>query len=307
MPLAVHAALILVQMLFVTLAIAGRFVLPEFPATVLIVFRVVGAGVLLAALNWARGGAWAKSWRDLAGMAVLGLFGITLNQSLFIFGLSHSTAINATILITMTPVFTVVGSMLIGRERASGMKLAGIGLAFAGTVYLIGPDRVSLAPGVTYGNVLIVLGMLCYATYFLAARRMLDRYDALSLTTHVMLTSALTVLPLGLPALRAMPFASVRPIIWFWVAWIVVGPTLFSYLLNVWALRRVSSNAVAVYIYLQPVLTAAVAPLVLRGETLSLRTVVAGAMIFAGVLVVLRSERGSAARERRSLRISTES
>jgi drug/metabolite transporter (DMT)-like permease len=287
----VHAALIAVQVLFASLAIVGRFVLPEFPAGALVMIRVLGAGLILLTVNLLRGGERVRDRRDLLELAGLGLLGITLNQSLFVFGLKHTTAINATILVTMVPVFTLVGAVLLGRERASKRKLGGVALAGTGAVWLIGPDRITLAPDVAFGNLLILIGMVCYAAYFLLAQRQLRKHDALTVTTYVMLTSIVTVAPVGLPALLRLDPSGIRPAIWLGVAWIVVGPTVFTYLLNIWALRRVSSSVVAVYIYLQPLLTAAVAPMLLTGESLTARTTAAGLLIFSGVSFVLAAER----------------
>jgi drug/metabolite transporter (DMT)-like permease len=70
-----------------------------------------------------------------------------------------------------------------------------------------------------------------------------------------------------------------------------VFPTIIAYFLNIWALRRASSNVVAVYVYLQPVLTALVAPLLLEGEGLTTRAGLAGILIFAGVGMVIMAER----------------
>lgn len=286
----VHLALILVQVLFAGLAIAGRFVLPEFPAGLLVTVRVIGAAGVLLTWNVLRGGRWITDRRDLAHVTMLGLLGIAANQSLFLFGLKHTTAINATILVTTVPVFTVLGSVLIGREPPSPMKFGGIALAALGTIYLIGPDRISLAPDVALGNLLIVLGMICYAAYFLFSKPLLARHDSITVSAYVMATALLGVLPLGATALRGTDLGAVRPVIWLWVAFIVVGPTIFTYLLNIWALRRASSNLVAVYIYLQPVLTAAVAPLLLDGERLTTRAALAGLAIFAGLALVIVAE-----------------
>ncbi|HEY3011373.1 MAG TPA: DMT family transporter, partial [Gemmatimonadales bacterium] len=155
-----------VQLLFASLAIAGRFVLPHFPAGPLVCFRVLGATAVLLLVN-AGTGRWIRDPGDLLRLAVLGMLGIAANQTLFLYGLQHTTAINATILVTTVPVFTVLGSVLTGREPASALKFAGVVLAGIGAVYLIGPDRISLAPDVALGNAFIVLGMICYAAYFL--------------------------------------------------------------------------------------------------------------------------------------------
>jgi drug/metabolite transporter (DMT)-like permease len=287
----VHLALVVVQLLFASLAIAGRFVLPHFPAGALVTVRVLGATLVLLALNSLVGGRWVRDPRDLLQLAILGMLGIAANQTLFLYGLKHTTAINATILVTTVPVFTVLGSVLIGREPPSVLKFAGIGLAGMGAIYLIGPDRISLTPDVALGNALIVLGMVCYATYFLYSKPMLQRYGSLTVSFYVMFFASFGVLPFGLAAVQDMKLTGISGVVWLWVAYIVVFPTIFTYLLNLWALRRVSSNLVAVYIYLQPLFTAAVAPLVLRGEQLTARAAAAGLAIFAGLALVILAER----------------
>lgn len=280
----------MVQLLFASLAIAGRFVLPHFPAGALVCFRVLGATLVLFLLNAAVKGPWIRDRRDLFRLAVLGMLGIAANQTLFLYGLQHTTAINATILVTTVPVFTVLGSVLTGREPASALKFSGIALAGLGTVYLIGPDRISLAPNLALGNALIVLGMICYAAYFLYSRSVVGRYGPVTVSFYVMLFACLGVLPFGLTTLYEIRLSEIDRPVWLWVGYIVVFPTIVTYLLNIWALQRVSSNVVAVYIYLQPLFAAAVAPLVLEGEEITARATVAGLAIFAGLGLVLLAE-----------------
>jgi drug/metabolite transporter (DMT)-like permease len=253
-------------------------------------FRVVGAAVVLYLVNRAVGGEWVRDWRDLGRLTILGMLGIAANQTLFLFGLQYTTAINATILVTTVPVFTVLGSVLTGREMASRLVYAGVALAAAGTLYLIGPDRISLTPNVALGNTLIVIGMMCYAAYFVYSKTVVRRYGPVTVSFYVMLFAAVCVLPLGLVAARNFSFTTVPPVVWWWVLYIVLFPTILTYLLNIWALQRVSSNLVAVYIYLQPLFTVAVAPLVLSGEALTLRASIAATIIFTGLGLVILSE-----------------
>jgi drug/metabolite transporter (DMT)-like permease len=291
--------LVLVQLLFASLAVAGRYVLPRFPAGALVSFRVLGAAAVLFGVNWLTGGQWIRDSRDLGRLAVLGTLGIAANQTLFLYGLQHTTAINATILVTTVPVFTVIGSVLSGRERASPMMLCGITLAALGTVYLIGPDRISLAPEVALGNALIVLGMICYAAYFVYSKQVFGRYGSITVSFYVMLFASLSVLPFGVMAVGSLRLSNLPASVWWWVAYIVLFPTILTYLLNIWALQRVSSNLVAGFIYLQPIFAAAVAPLVLEGEQITRRAAAAGLAIFAGLGLVILAER----RQRREIPI----
>jgi len=287
----VQLALVVVQLLFASLAIVGRLVLPVVPAGVLVTFRIVGAALALLTFNAIRGGPWIRQAAVLRRIAVCALLGVTLNQTLFLFGLRHTTAVNATILVTTVPVFTVLGSLLLGLERPSGPKLAGIGLAAAGAIYLVGPERLSLEPSAAVGNLLILAGMIAYASYFLLSKPIVTRHDPIAVAAYVMGFAAVGVLPIGVPALFTADLARVSPGTWWLVMYLVVGPTIGAYFLNLWALRHASSNTVATFIYLQPLLAALAAPVLLPEEQLTLRTIVAGTAIFAGLGLVLRAER----------------
>ncbi len=286
-----YLALIVVQVLFASNAIVGRLVLATVPAGLLVGCRVVGAAVALGLLNLARGGPWIRDRHTLLHVALCGLLGVTGNQSLFVFGLSHTTAVNATILTTTAPVFTVLGALLLRQERPSAGKLWGIGVAALGAIYLVGPDRLSFAPGVALGNLLILLAMLCYAGYFLLSKPLLRRLDALTASTYIMMFAMVGTLPIAAPSFRGSTLAAVTPRAWALVGFIVLFPTILAYLLNLWALRRVSPQTVASFIYLQPLLAAVAAPLVLPAEELSGRTLVAGLTIFAGLGLVIHAER----------------
>lgn len=290
MQVGVHLLLLLVQILFASLAITGKIVLREFPAGTIVLFRVVGAAVVLLVINLVWNRRWVRNPRDLLALAGLGLLGIVVNQTLFLMGLARTTAINATILVTTIPIFTVLYSVLSRREPASALKFAGIAVAGLGALYLIGPDRLSLAPDLAIGNLLIVLAMFCYALYLVHSKALVMRLGPVTVSAYVMLFSALGTLPLGLSGLVTVNLSAVRPVIWGWVAYIVVFPTIVAYFLNIWALRRVSPNLVAGYIYLQPIFTALVAPAVLAGEQVTTRAAVAGLTIFIGLGLVIYGE-----------------
>ncbi|HSE68287.1 MAG TPA: DMT family transporter [Gemmatimonadales bacterium] len=281
--------LVLVQALMASLAIVGKLVMREIPPGVLILARVCGAATVLAVAHRALRLEPVRDRADLRALALMGLLGVSANQSLFLLGLRHTTAVNATILVTMVPVFTVLGSLLFRRESPSAPKVLGILLAGSAAVYLIGPDRVSLAPGLALGNAMIVVAMMAYAAYLVLVRRMLDRYSAITVSYYVMLFGAIGVLPAGLYALHRM--GPVHATSWLLVGYIVLFPTILAYFLNIWALKRASSNLVAGFTYLQPVFTAAVAPLLLEGEKVTARAAIAALGIFIGLALVIWGER----------------
>jgi drug/metabolite transporter (DMT)-like permease len=82
----------------------------------------------------------------------------------------------------------------------------------------------------------------------------------------------------------------VSPIAWWSLAAIIVLCTVVPYLLNSWALARTHASRVAAYVFLQPVIAATLAVVVL-GERPGWRTLVAAALIFGGLAVSLRPAR----------------
>jgi drug/metabolite transporter (DMT)-like permease len=283
-------ALISVQLFFASLAVIGRVVLPVVPAGVLVSLRIFGAAIAMLAFNAVRGGPWIRDRKALVRLALAGLLGVTLNQALYLFGLQHTTAVNATILVTTVPVFTVLGSLLLRLERPSPRKLTGIGLAAAGAIYLVGPDRLVLEPGVALGNLLILLGMICFASYFLISKPLLARHDPVTVSAYVMGFAAIGIIPVAVPSFAGADLHAIPPRIWWLTAYLVAFPTIGAYFLNMWALRRVTSNTVAVFVYLQPVFAALTAPLLLD-EPLTARSVIAALVIFTGLGLVLHADR----------------
>lgn len=257
----------------------------------LVLARVSGAALVLMVANLAWRGGWLRDWRELARIAWLAVLGVVANQGLFLLGLRHTTAINATIIVATIPVFTVLYSILGRREPPSALKLAGIALAGVGSLWLIGPDRLSLEREKALGNAIILVGMACYGWYLVASKDLLRRHSPVTMSAYLMAFATLFTLPFGMLALIRMDLTMVRPATWAWIAYIVVFPTIVAYFLNIWALTRVSPNLVAAYIYLQPVFTAALAPALLEGEAITPRALGAGVAIFAGLACVIAGER----------------
>jgi drug/metabolite transporter (DMT)-like permease len=166
-----------------------------------------------------------------------------------------------------------------------------VAVAALGTIYLIGPDRVSLAPDVALGNVLVLLGMAFNALAFLLSKQMLERYSPVTVAFCLTLTGLIGVLPLGINAAGSVHPEFLDTRLLLWLAYMTVFPTTVTYFLNLWSLRRASPTMVTSFIYLQPLFTTAVAPLVLEGEELTLRVALAGVAIFAGVAIVIVAER----------------
>jgi drug/metabolite transporter (DMT)-like permease len=291
-----HIALIAVQLMFGSWPIVGKIALRALPSTALVALRISGATIVLLILQKSLGQLRVPAKRDLAWLTLYSLLGVVLNQLLFVKGLSLTTVIDATLLGTTIPVFTLLVSIIFGFDRLSLRKIAGILLAAVGVVYLVDPLHADFSGQTATGNLLIVANSLSYGAYIALSKELLKRYGALTFITWVFIFGTLATIPVGAITLAATPLQSTSMGVWLAVLYIILIPTVGAYYANAWALARVSPSTVAVYIYLQPLIAFTLAPLIL-GESWNPRTWIASIFIFAGVAIVIKRPRTSAVEE----------
>lgn len=291
-----HLALFAVQLMFGTWPIVGKVALRSMSSTSLVAMRVVGASVAFLLLQVKLGQLRKIPRRDLAWLVLCSMLGVVLNQLLFVKGLSLTTVINATLLGTTIPVFTLVVSIAFGYDRISLRRTLGIALAASGVIYLIDPLRADFSAQTNTGNLLIVTCALLYGAYIAISKDLFKRYGALNVITWMFCIGALVTLPVGAYALRGDKLQTAPASVWLAVIYIILVPTVVAYYLNAWALTRVSPSTVATYIYLQPLIAFGLAPLIL-GESFNSRILIASLLIFAGVGVVTKRGRSRAVKE----------
>ena len=282
-----HLALVLVQILFATWPIVGKLALRTIPSVALVGFRVAGAALTLLVLARLSGNLQTIRRIDWPLLIVCSVLGLVLNKLLFTKGLSLTTAINATLLSTSIPIFTLLVGIVLGTDRATLRRLLGIAIAAAGVLYLIGPGRAQFSSATRTGDLLIVSNSLCYGAYIAVSKDLMKRYNALTVVTWIFIAACAFTIPAGAISLTQIPLAGISWRVWLAILYIIVFPTAGAYYLSGWALARVPPSTVAVYVYLQPLFAFAVAPIIL-GESLSPHTVFASLLIFAGVLVATR-------------------
>jgi drug/metabolite transporter (DMT)-like permease len=281
--------------MFGTWPIFGKIALTVLPSTGLVAFRVAGAALAFLILQRTIGRVQKIRKADYARFALYALLGVVLNQFLFVKGLSLTTVINATLLGTTIPVFTLLVSLTLGYDHLTIRKALGIALAAAGVVYLLYPER-NFSSNSAFGNLLIVLNSISYGAYLAISKDMLRRYGALTVITWIFIFGSIATIPVGGYALAGTPLHAVGTGVWLVVIYIILVPTVGAYYLNAWALARVEPSTVAVYIYLQPLIAFALAPLILN-EKWNSRTWLASLLIFAGVAVVTWRTRSHALEE----------
>ncbi|HEY3176619.1 MAG TPA: DMT family transporter [Candidatus Polarisedimenticolia bacterium] len=294
---AVVAALITVQILFGLHYTAAKYIVGYIPPRAWAMIRIVPAAALLMLFVVAtRRERLPRDPRDLAAIAFFSIFGVVINQICFVEGLARTATSHSAIINTSIPVATLLIAILMGRERATGSKIAGISLSLAGVLYLIAQGGARLGGEIAFGDLLNLTNAISYSFFLVISKPILSRHSSLAVTACLLSFGAVGISAVGASQLSEVNLAAVPASVWWTGLLVVLFPTVAAYLLNTWALKRVESSIVALFIYLQPLIAAAMGVLVL-GESLGPETFISSAFIFTGVALALRSAGRVAARE----------
>ena len=286
-PSAPYLALIPAQVLFGSLPVIGKVVLAVLPPFALVGIRTGITALILIVIQIFRRRFWLKDKRDYWRFAVLGLFGVVLNQLFFISGLSLTKASNTSLLAVLIPVFSLTVGSIAGFEKLTTAKIFGIILAAGGVIFLIDPRDASFSSQTTIGDIFIVLNCLAYGIYVATSKSVITRNGTFRSMMWVFIFASIVCVPLGAFSLSRIDVAAVGTQIWLIVIYIGIFATAAPYLLNAWALSKVNPSTVAVFVYLQPLIGFILAVIFL-GEHIDLTFIVAACLIFIGVYLATK-------------------
>ncbi len=290
----VTAALLTVQTLFAVHYIAAKWLLEQIPAPAWVALRVASAAIVLMVLA---GGSMRRvpwSWRLVGQLAVLAVFGVIINQILFIEGLSRTVPSHSALINTSIPVTTLLLAVIFRHERMTLPKALAVLFAFSGVTLLLSENRFDLSRTSMQGDLMCLANATSFSLFLVLSRPVLRKLPARAATATLFALGAIGVVAYGAPSLRALDWASVPVNVWWTGVFIVAGPTVGSYFLNSWALQRTESSRVALFIYLQFVLAAPLSWLLLD-EQLSWRLIPAAVLVLAGLLLASRQPSPSTA------------
>ena len=223
--------------------------------------------------------------KDRLTILKCGLFGMSINIAAFIAGLDYSTPVNSSILIIISPIFVVILSFFIFKNKINFIKILGIILGFIGAMILIltADSNSSIGRNIPLGNFLFIVNSISYAYYLIIVKPMAEKYDLITLFKWLFLIGLIFNFPLGINQFLDVDWASLP----LWEAvlpmiFVVVGTTCMTYFLNGYALSKITSTEVAVFMYLQPIIGILFA-IFTKSDTITLIMFVASLLIFTGV------------------------
>jgi drug/metabolite transporter (DMT)-like permease len=280
--------------------VAGDVAVAGMPPMTIASVRFIIASILL--YGWARVQGHRRrpiTRRDLPLILTLGATAIAIYNALFLYGLRLAPASDGAIIVPgFAPVFTVLLAWPVLRERIGAWTVAGFAVALAGLYLVIGPGGGEPSPNRLLGDVLFVLGALCWGIYAVAGKTATSRFTPVTSTLYGTVAGTLMLIPFGLAdrgweALAAAPLVS-----WAGLLYLATFGTVLAFVFFYEGVRRIGAGPSSAFAFLVPVI-GVVSSVLLLNERLTAGITLGGVLVLFGLWLVQRD--AHAAPQRRSV------
>lgn len=272
-----------------TAVVATRAVVGQIdPLTLAALRYLIGAACLLP-LALARGGG-RPARADRPAVAGLGLLFFALFPYLFTLSLSMTTAARGSLALSTLPVLTLTVAALLGAERLTGGKTAGVLVALAGVALALSGRMAGMPEGAWRGDVVMVAAAMVGALYNVRSRPYLAHYPAVVFTAWAMAAGAAALVALA--AARGT-LASVAGFGWqAWAASGYLGAVGAALTFWLWSkgLERTTPTRVAITVTVNPISSMTLGALLL-GEPVTVRLVAGLLAVVGGIWLATRERR----------------
>jgi drug/metabolite transporter (DMT)-like permease len=219
-----------------------------------------------------------RDWLALVGLGVIGHF---CYQFFFIGGLALTSVANSSLMLAATPVVIALVSAALGQERISPLHWLGAALSVLG-IYIVIGQGISLGSGTLRGDLYMFVAVCCWAVYTLGAGPLMRRHSPVGVTGVSMAIGTLIYVPVMLPRLLAVEWASVGLLTWAAIVYSALFALCVAYTIWYVAVREIGSARTSVYSNLIP-LVAMMTAVVFLAEPLSAGKPAGAAAVLVGV------------------------
>ncbi len=228
--------------------------------------------------------------KDLSRIIAASVFGMVINMLFFFKGLSLSTPINSSVIVTISPILVFLLSAVLIREKITLLKAVGALLGLIGAISLVffGSQLSQNAPNIPLGNVFIFVNALSYGIYLIVVRPLTKKYSAITLMKYLFLVATIINFPICITELQLVNWGTL-PFDAIWrILFVIIGTTFLTYLLNIIALKEISASTIGVFVYVQPVI-AIVYSILVGADVLDFSKLMAISLVFIGVFMVSKN------------------
>lgn len=288
----IYGTLTLVSLLYGINYSILKIIVPEYMGPFgLIVLRVTISAVIFWSLYLFRQE--KIDWKaDSIRIVLCAFTGAAANMLLFFKGISLTSAINASIIMTLTPVLVLIWAYFLTKEKITKQKVIGISIALVGAVIIFYQPGAIIESGNWEGDILVLVNGIVYACYLVIIKPLMKKYKPLTVATWLFTVAIIFVVPVGFDEAMSADFTNLPWKVLASMSYSIIFVTVVVYFLNIWTLVKVDSSIVGAFIYLQPVF-ATLTAILFFDEVFSLKHLIAAVFVFIGVYLVTKKASSS--------------
>lgn len=219
--------------------------------------------------------------KDLPALGILGFFSVTLHHLLINAGQQYVSAVASSILSQSIPLFTLLISAFVLKQRIQLKQWGCILLGLVGAVLVITADR-GVEPPSLY-SLFIVLAAVAWAIYFNLYKKFALNYDVLSMMCYVIWLGTLPLLLFSPHLPQAVMDASWQANLS--IVLLGIFPSALAHVLWGSVLKTLPLTQASSFLYCTP-LVAIVLGLIMTGERPSLGVLIGGAVIIMSLIIM---------------------
>ncbi len=169
------------------------------------------------------------NWRVVIVLAITGVIGF---QSLLYYGLRLTTATNAGLLNSLTPLLTAFLAAAFLKEKLNYHHWLAAVVTIFGLVFILSEGDLGnlLSLNFNAGDLLVLAALVSWVAYSLIAKKAMMRMSPLLITSLGVLLSLIAVIPLGIYEAMVVQTPNVTESVFWALMFISVGPTVLSLL-----------------------------------------------------------------------------
>ena len=289
---ATWAALVVVYLVWGSTYLGIRVLVGFVPPLLAMGVRFLCAGILLAAFLAVRHGPGILRVppRRLLPAAAVGVLLLTCGNGGVAVAEQTVPSGLAALLVAEVPLWLVC-LRLLARDTPRRATMAGTALGFGGIAILALPGS-HPAGTALWGVLLIIDATVCWSSGSFATPRLPMPSQPFVAAAYEMLMAGAVLVAAGAATGEGgnVHLAAVPPRAWLALAYLIVFGSLVAFSAYVWLLRNAPLSLIATYAYVNPVVAVVLGALIL-GEHVTLPILIGGAVVVAGVGLVVSAER----------------
>ena len=265
---------------------------PDIQPVALTGLRIIGAAILF----WLGGLLLPSSIapketverKDFLHLVLASMLIIFANQMCIIFGMSMTSPVDATVMCSTSPFFTLILVWLLWGEKHHWLKITGVFLGFAGMLVFVFGGKTDTSMNVTnplLGNLICICSQIFGAIYMVKYAYLTRKYSPFTLMKWLFTISAVLMLFVSGSTIAGTPWESIPTNVILEAGYVVVFGTFIAYVFLPIGQRVLKPTSIAMYNYLQPIVSA-IFSVAVGIATITMPTIVGSLLIFSGVWLV---------------------